>query len=766
MITDVLIGFQAQETPHDRDARALNILTQTVRPEWLIPIRAPRSPQGAEVPCRVRRCGREVARESFCSGHATRWDWMGRPTADLFAATTTWVVYEAHALPKCQVDWCRYGLRRPEHLCPEHARAWREAGRPDRGSWAALQPEQDPGPTAITCALPHCDLLSDAWPGVDAAYCRVHLRRWERAGRLPEAAFEAGVMNYGDPMHAFRRLPRLLQLQLQYALQRASDLGYSTGSFSAGSLVRLLEKADAHSLLQRDIDGWYEVFEELKPGWRDLDNMRAFLRFAHLELHDLIDGIGWENEYPRDVWQLHRLGFVTTTAARNIHFDDITQPWLRDLAKRWVHWRLVVEERAIGTVLSDATALRRLSSFLHQGGLAAHSLRQLTRPVLEGYLAWLHEQQSMGQATIRDTVSTTAVFLQALRLHEDWAPDLPRTAVIYSSDYPRMEPLRGRGLSTHIMVQVRDALPSWANTGGRFLTQLMLATGLRIGDACALPYDPLTFDRDGNSYVRYWNTKSSREGYVPISQATLDLIRDQQTVTAERYPVATRKYLSTPAPRALPHAGLRLTPAEHHNPDGARPFPTGTYNHQLRVFVTDHLIADEAGRPAHITSHMWRHTFATQLVNRGVRLEVIRQLLDHSTMEMSAHYARLMDTTVRAEWEAGRGAEVDEYAHLIPRDVEWANRARTALPNGHCGLPRQQSCDHSNKCLSCPVFITTRQDLGVHEEQRRRTLTLIQVFEQAGQTSLAQRNQTVLAHLDQRIAEIARQQDPTGPHGG
>lgn len=82
------------------------------------------------------------------------------------------------------------------------------------------------------------------------------------------------------------------------------------------------------------------------------------------------------------------------------------------------------------------------------------------------------------------------------------------------------------------------------------------------------------------------------------------------------------------------------------------------------------------------------------------------------------------------------------------------HRARTALPNGHCGLPRQQSCGHSNKCLPCPVFITTSHDLPAHEDQRRRTLTLIAQFDQAGQSTMADQNRVVLQQLDVLIAEI------------
>ena len=83
-------------------------------------------------------------------------------------------------------------------------------------------------------------------------------------------------------------------------------------------------------------------------------------------------------------------------------------------------------------------------------------------------------------------------------------------------------------------------------------------------------------------------------------------------------------------------------------------------------------------------------------------------------------------------------------------------RSQRPLPNGHCGLPRQQPCQHSDECLPCPVFITTSRDLSVHEEQRHRTQELIEKFDAEGHTWLADQDRTVLAQLDQRIAEIRR----------
>lgn len=60
----------------------------------------------------------------------------------------------------------------------------------------------------------------------------------------------------------------------------------------------------------------------------------AFALGARRRLEDLVFGCGWEVEYPREVWRLRNLG-VTHRHAATISFEEIDQPWLRDLAKRW-----------------------------------------------------------------------------------------------------------------------------------------------------------------------------------------------------------------------------------------------------------------------------------------------------------------------------------------------------------------------------------------------------------------------------------------------
>jgi integrase/recombinase XerD len=55
------------------------------------------------------------------------------------------------------------------------------------------------------------------------------------------------------------------------------------------------------------------------------------------------------------------------------------------------------------------------------------------------------------------------------------------------------------------------------------------------------------------------------------------------------------------------------------------------------------------------TLHSLRHTFATELLNAGMRLECLQQLLGHSSIEITRRYARLTDKTREEEYFKAMG---------------------------------------------------------------------------------------------------------------
>jgi integrase len=708
----------------------LQQLLSAVRPEFradvlVFPAEDPVFGGGA---CRVAGCGRSARGHGLCPGHHLRWVGEDRPDLDAFAALTDprWRRQRPNAA--CRITGCGSGVARGG-LCQLHYHRWDRAGQPDPDDWtvewATIRP---PAPSAL-CRVDHCEL----WPQATLPFCHSHANTWRANGQPAVEVFVRGFAEVAVTEEEIIRLGRLgrqLKLEIQYALQCRRDQP-STKTLPAVvmALVRALDATGAVSLLDLAEDQWRAQVDQ--------HNARALLVYARRRVEDLADAGGWEAEFGRDVWQMRRLGF---DGNQRLTFTGITQPWLRDLVKRWLRWRL-----GTGLGLPVASrglrALTRFAVFCHRIGIT--TLADIDRAVLERYLADLHAEMA-GRQRHGDHIGQLNSFLHALRQHH-WDDSLPATALVFTDDYPRRAERPPRALTEQVMAQIEDPanLARFTNPAYRLVTLILIRTGLRVTDALSLPRDCLVTDAEGAPYLHYDNHKMKRQALVPIDEQLQALIVEQQIRVADA-PV--------------------LFPRPTKNPDGQTPIASPTYRLALYRWLACCEVRDTHGRAVRLTPHQWRHTLGTRLINRDVPQEIVRRILDHDSPQMTAHYARLHDTTVRRHWEAARKVDITGQAVVVDSDgplaeAAWAKlrlgRATQALPNGFCGLPVQKTCPHANACLTCPMFVTTAEFLPQHRSHRQQVLQIITAAEARGQARLVEMNQQVLGNLDRIITTLA-----------
>jgi integrase/recombinase XerD len=70
-------------------------------------------------------------------------------------------------------------------------------------------------------------------------------------------------------------------------------------------------------------------------------------------------------------------------------------------------------------------------------------------------------------------------------------------------------------------------------------------------------------------------------------------------------------------------------------------------NQKLNSYLK--IIGDIVGIQKKITHHVARHTCATILLNEGVNLPIVQQILGHENIRTTQHYAKLQNRTVRTE---------------------------------------------------------------------------------------------------------------------
>jgi integrase len=724
-------------------AGLLGKLVAAVRPEFRADVLVP-DPDDLVLgrrTCPVPGCDRARAEYGLCTAHGGRWRDRDRPDLAEFLADPGPPLNGRRQLTGCTVAGCRYGSS-GFGLCMRHRRAWERDGAPDPAAWAAQARRPGPQPRA-ECRLPFCDL----WTENDThLFCKAHETRWRQLGCPDAGEFIAHCQLRGKARIDFRSLPPQLKLELQYAVQCRRDQETITLPPQVASwAIRQARSAGVTSLLDRSAAQWRDL-----TAARKATTYQAFLLFARDAVETLAEGTGWEAEYSRDVWRLHRLPGLTINPGQAPHprihlrFDRITQPWLRASAKRWARLRLS-SGLTVGTVQTDVAALTRFSAFLTAAGAGAAG--DIDRPLLERYLAWL-AGQPIGHGAREDAITTLGTFFQAIRQH-GWDDTLPATALLFPGDIPHRPPRLTRHLAEHIMTQVEApaSLSRWTTPEGRLITMILIRCGLRASDACTLAFDCLLRDGQNAPYLRYHNHKMRREAAVPIDEELEAEIGAQQRRVAGRWPARH------------PH----LFPAINGNAGGQHPLTYCSYRGMLNNWLATCDIRDEHGDPVHLTPHQWRHTFACRLINKDVPQEVIRVLLDHQSTQMTAHYARMTDQTIRRRWEEATKVNINgERVTLDPdgpiAQAQWAKTrygiATQTLPNGYCGLPIQKSCPHANACLTCPVFITGPEFLPELHQQHQRTLTLIGTAQASGQARVTEMNKQVAANLRRMISEL------------
>jgi integrase/recombinase XerD len=270
-------------------------------------------------------------------------------------------------------------------------------------------------------------------------------------------------------------------------------------------------------------------------------------------------------------------------------------------------------------------------SFLKRSGKM--HLEEIEREDLEG---WIEHEQDRGikSTTIRMRLDTMKAFLRFLIEKDILRPKvLSRRMMIKIPDYlPRAMDPNDVNKLLRVIDHDRD----------RAMIMVLLRTGMRIGELL-------------NTLVEDVSLKERR---IEIYEA--DKTRSGRVV-----------YLSDDALKAL-KVWYKDRDVYKEYVFYAHGRHTMTYTAARKMFSK---YVDRAGLSHKGYSlHCLRHTFATELLNAGMRLECLQQLLGHSSIEMTRRYARLTDKTREEEYframskiERGEIDECYQRDHQLPQ---------------------------------------------------------------------------------------------------
>lgn len=302
-------------------------------------------------------------------------------------------------------------------------------------------------------------------------------------------------------------------------------------------------------------------------------------------------------------------------------FARLVPLWLRDLG---------VQNYAASSLTTWASAMGRFVAWCAERGVTQAS--EITRSVMETYQRHVacvrsgqsrtpHQRSRRGVvSTPRDHTLTTGcqrARLQAVRRFFVWAVKRGYVSANPAGDldYPRLTRRLPEVLSDDEVAAVLGGCDLTTPEGirDRAFLEVLYSTGLRRSEAAALALYDLDHER---GIVRVRHGKGGKDRYVPIGKRALAwVVRYTSEVRPQWCQSVTHEMLF-----------LRST---------GEPITDGLMGGRV------HRLLAAAGVTKRGACHLFRHTFATGLLENGCDIRLIGAMLGHSNLSATAVYTHV-----------------------------------------------------------------------------------------------------------------------------
>lgn len=266
---------------------------------------------------------------------------------------------------------------------------------------------------------------------------------------------------------------------------------------------------------------------------------------------------------------------------------------------------------------------------------------------LQQYLTYLAVKRHVSQNT-RNLALQAILFLrrELLGIH-DQGIDAIR------AKRPQREPTY---CSVQEIGRILDGFSKHYQDEREVIANIMYGCGLRIGEALELRLKEIDFD---NRQITIRGAKGLKDRIVPLPEKAIPLLKRQIEEAKRWHRIDTEAgKCRVPLPYAFavkcPKAETQLgwfwlfpSAVRSLDPDNGREgrfhIDESTFSRALAFVV------EKAGLIKRVTSHCLRHSFATHLLNAGVDIRTIQQLLGHSKLETTMIYTHVSRLSAASE---------------------------------------------------------------------------------------------------------------------
>jgi integrase/recombinase XerD len=298
---------------------------------------------------------------------------------------------------------------------------------------------------------------------------------------------------------------------------------------------------------------------------------------------------------------------------------------------------ILVSENGLSknTVYSYQNDLKLLLKFLSHKN---YNIKDTTGDILRLYLDEIHSQ-GIKASSLNRKVSTFKSFFKFLEM-EGINKDNPTKDIDYARNSPKLPKYL---TEKEVFLLLDGVLNDNSHFGIRLscMMEILYASGLRVSELVSLPISAVGKNFiDGKIVFKNYllvQGKGGKERIAPLNKSSLKIL--------EKY-LKVREDLGHKDSKWLFCGKIRINKdgsAKFHSNHRADDHITRQRFHQMLKELAINVGIDEKK----VSPHIIRHSFASHLLNQGVDLRVLQELLGHSDISTTQIYTHILDSKLK-----------------------------------------------------------------------------------------------------------------------
>lgn len=419
--------------------------------------------------------------------------------------------------------------------------------------------------------------------------------------------------------------------------------------------------------------------------------------------------------------------------------------------------------------------LKHLNYFFnsfYKNGYSDGFLENISRGDIECYLFWVNTYFKGYHKTYKSKfVSYIRVFLEYIQMAQYEKSPIKHTSfLIFPDDIPKKQLINeevknARFVPEPILRQLDNNIMELDRPIYIPVYILLRETGWRSTDILNIRYN--------NCLEQVWNESEKKYNYylcgeitktdipklkIPIRDGVAEIIKKEieKTKTQSSEDNNPNKYLFN----------------VYKGKNKGNPYSKQTIVNSVDRLIVKKDIRNPDGTLFKFRPHDLRHTRAKEFVEQGIGISIIQQMLGHSSLKMTVHYATVSENVLYEKWKSTEELDLfkvntntnelepvridsNEGDDIVRYEYIKKNLDAVRVPFGVCFKPSKLPCKQQiNHCLTCASFCTTVENIPEYEEEIEKVRHQIEISNRFGREVWAEKNKQYLDVLEQTLEKV------------